>query len=84
MPSLESPLNAVSIANKHIVISLRLKWLLGLQAHQHAANADEFMNQGLLIPASEEHYKAAEAFAACIIASSEENVCHSSLSVFCA
>ncbi|TCD66453.1 hypothetical protein EIP91_001333 [Steccherinum ochraceum] len=42
-------------------------------AHQHAANADEFMNQGLLIPASEEHYKAAEAFAACIIASSEEN-----------
>ncbi|KAH8107203.1 hypothetical protein BXZ70DRAFT_282945 [Cristinia sonorae] len=42
-------------------------------AHQHAANADDFMNQGLLLPASEEHYKAAEAFAACIHASSEEN-----------
>lgn len=42
-------------------------------AHQHAANADDFMNQGLLVPASEEHYKAAEAFAACIHASNEEN-----------
>ncbi|THH33979.1 hypothetical protein EUX98_g335 [Antrodiella citrinella] len=42
-------------------------------AHQHAANADDFMNQGLIVPASEEHYKAAEAFAACIQASSEEN-----------
>jgi len=42
-------------------------------AHQHAANADEFMSQGLLIPASEEHEKAAQAFQECIEASSDEN-----------
>ena len=47
------------------------------QAHQHAANAEEFVAQGLLIPAAEEHYKAAEAFLVCVEASSEENVCHS-------
>lgn len=47
------------------------------QAHQHAANAEEYVAQGLLIPAAEEHYKAAEAFLACVEASSEENVCHS-------
>ncbi|OAX41311.1 hypothetical protein K503DRAFT_848471 [Rhizopogon vinicolor AM-OR11-026] len=34
-------------------------------AHQHAANADDYRNQGLLIPASEQHMKAAEAFHAC-------------------
>ena len=62
-------------------MAIRHRLLLNLaplgfgQAHQHAANADDFMNQGLLIPASEEHYKAAEAFEACIRASSEENVC---------
>lgn len=44
------------------------------QAHQHAANADDYMAQGLLIPASEEHYKAAEAFEAAYQASTEENV----------
>ncbi|EKM55682.1 uncharacterized protein PHACADRAFT_256475 [Phanerochaete carnosa HHB-10118-sp] len=42
-------------------------------AHQHAANADDYMAQGLLIPASEEHYKAAEAFEAAYQASTEEN-----------
>ncbi|KAI0078186.1 hypothetical protein K474DRAFT_1660848 [Panus rudis PR-1116 ss-1] len=42
-------------------------------AHQHAANAEDFSAQGLLIPASEEHHKAAEAFKACIEASSDEN-----------
>ncbi|CAL1704150.1 unnamed protein product [Somion occarium] len=42
-------------------------------AHQHAANAEDYMAQGLLIPAAEEHYKAAEAFLACVEASSEEN-----------
>ncbi|KAJ6623411.1 hypothetical protein B0H10DRAFT_789691 [Mycena sp. CBHHK59/15] len=26
-------------------------------AHEHAANADDFLNSGLLIPAAEEHYK---------------------------
>ncbi|KAI0062238.1 hypothetical protein BV25DRAFT_1825669 [Artomyces pyxidatus] len=42
-------------------------------AHQHAANADEFTAQGLLIPASEEHLKSADAFQACIEASTDEN-----------
>ncbi|KAK7023719.1 hypothetical protein R3P38DRAFT_2953885 [Favolaschia claudopus] len=31
-------------------------------AHQHAANAEDFLGQGLLIPASEQHLKAAEAY----------------------
>ncbi|KAE9406416.1 hypothetical protein BT96DRAFT_1014917 [Gymnopus androsaceus JB14] len=35
-------------------------------AHQHAANAEDYTNSGLLIPASEEHLKAAEAYAAAI------------------
>ncbi|CCM02892.1 uncharacterized protein FIBRA_05006 [Fibroporia radiculosa] len=42
-------------------------------AHQHAANADDYVAQGLLIPAAEEHYKAAEAFLACIETASDEN-----------
>ncbi|KAL4251635.1 hypothetical protein ABKN59_003795 [Abortiporus biennis] len=42
-------------------------------AHQHASNAEDYMAQGLLIPASEEHQRAAEAFHACIEASTEEN-----------
>ncbi|KAI1787929.1 hypothetical protein LXA43DRAFT_895593 [Ganoderma leucocontextum] len=44
-----------------------------MQAHQHAANADDFLARGLLIPAAEEHYKAAEAFQACVDASNDEN-----------
>lgn len=44
------------------------------QAHQHSANADDYMSQGLLIPAAEEHKKAAEAFQACVEASNDENV----------
>ncbi|KAI0049664.1 hypothetical protein FA95DRAFT_1646603 [Auriscalpium vulgare] len=42
-------------------------------AHQHAANADDFTAQGLLIPAAEQHLKAADAFQACIEASNDEN-----------
>ncbi|TFK90928.1 hypothetical protein K466DRAFT_563225 [Polyporus arcularius HHB13444] len=42
-------------------------------AHQHAANADDYLAQGLLIPAAEEHYKAAEAFQACVEASNDDN-----------
>ncbi|OSD02865.1 hypothetical protein PYCCODRAFT_1435151 [Trametes coccinea BRFM310] len=42
-------------------------------AHQHAANADDFLARGLLIPAAEEHYKAAEAFQACVDASNDDN-----------
>ena len=44
------------------------------QAHQHAANADDYLAQGLLIPAAEEHYKAAESFQACVEASNDDNV----------
>ncbi|KAI0083994.1 hypothetical protein BDY19DRAFT_987710 [Irpex rosettiformis] len=42
-------------------------------AHQHAANADDYMAQGLLIPAAEENYKAAAAFEAAYQASSDEH-----------
>ncbi|EIM90410.1 uncharacterized protein STEHIDRAFT_145494 [Stereum hirsutum FP-91666 SS1] len=42
-------------------------------AHQHAANADDYLSQGLFIPASEEHKKAADAFQACVEASNDEN-----------
>ena len=45
-----------------------------IQAHQHAANADDYLARGLLIPAAEEHYKAAEAFQACVDASNDDNV----------
>ena len=44
------------------------------KAHQHAANADDYVAQGLLIPAAEEHYKAAEAYQACVEAATDENV----------
>ncbi|KAG0705169.1 hypothetical protein DFH29DRAFT_907881 [Suillus ampliporus] len=47
---------------------------LSLQtAHQHAANAEDYRSQGLLIPASEEHMKAAEAFHACEEKSQDAN-----------
>ncbi|KAH9854038.1 hypothetical protein C2E23DRAFT_819290 [Lenzites betulinus] len=42
-------------------------------AHQHAANADDFLARGLLILAAEQHYKAAEAFQACVDASNDDN-----------
>ncbi|KAI0781145.1 hypothetical protein BD413DRAFT_22235 [Trametes elegans] len=42
-------------------------------AHQHAAHADDYLARGLLIPAAEEHYKAAEAFQACVEASNDDN-----------
>ncbi|KAG2752715.1 hypothetical protein P692DRAFT_20773571 [Suillus brevipes Sb2] len=42
-------------------------------AHQHAANAEDYRSQGLLIPASEEHMKAAEAFHACEQKSQDAN-----------
>ncbi|KAJ4488180.1 hypothetical protein J3R30DRAFT_3654492 [Lentinula aciculospora] len=35
-------------------------------AHQHAANAEDYLNSGLLIPASDEHLKAAEAYMAAV------------------
>jgi hypothetical protein len=44
------------------------------QAHQHVSNAENYFSQGLLIPAAEEHYKAAEAFKACIEHSNDEKV----------
>ncbi|EIN03628.1 hypothetical protein PUNSTDRAFT_123217 [Punctularia strigosozonata HHB-11173 SS5] len=42
-------------------------------AHVHAANADDYMAKGLLIPASEEHYKAAQAFQICVDQSHDES-----------
>ncbi|ESK93001.1 hypothetical protein Moror_8904 [Moniliophthora roreri MCA 2997] len=35
-------------------------------AHQHAANAEEHLSNGLLVPASQEHLKAAEAYLAAV------------------
>ncbi|KAJ7905275.1 hypothetical protein B0H14DRAFT_3102770 [Mycena olivaceomarginata] len=43
------------------------------QAHEHAANAEDFLSQGLLIPASEEHYKAAEAYEQALERSNDES-----------
>ncbi|KAG6829989.1 hypothetical protein H0H87_009596, partial [Tephrocybe sp. NHM501043] len=42
-------------------------------AHQHAANVEEYLNNGLLIPAVEEHLKAAEAYLAAIERSKDES-----------
>lgn len=44
------------------------------QANQHAANADDFLAQGLLVPAAEEHTKAAEAYTAAIERCTDESV----------
>jgi len=44
------------------------------QAHQHGANADEYLAQGLLIPAAEEYEKAAQAFQECVLVSMDEKV----------
>jgi hypothetical protein len=45
------------------------------QAHRHASNAEDALVKGLLIPAAEEHYKAAELFKACIEQATDEGVC---------
>ncbi|KAJ7470541.1 hypothetical protein FB451DRAFT_1254058 [Mycena latifolia] len=42
-------------------------------AHEHAANAEDFLSSGLLIPASEEHYKAAEAYEKAMERSNDES-----------
>ncbi|KAL5490463.1 hypothetical protein ACEPAI_5296 [Sanghuangporus weigelae] len=43
------------------------------QGHEHAINASDYYAKGLLIPAAEEHYKAAEAFQTCVNQSSDEH-----------
>ncbi|TDL27520.1 hypothetical protein BD410DRAFT_782614 [Rickenella mellea] len=43
------------------------------QAHQHAHNADDYQSRGLLIPAAEEHYKAAEFYQLCVEQCQDEN-----------
>ncbi|KAF8162995.1 hypothetical protein B0H34DRAFT_794745 [Crassisporium funariophilum] len=42
-------------------------------AHQHAANADDYLNGGLIVSAAEEHLKAAEAYMAAIDRSHDES-----------
>ncbi|KAJ7098131.1 hypothetical protein B0H15DRAFT_645752 [Mycena belliarum] len=42
-------------------------------AHEHAANAEDFLGSGLLIPASEEHFKAAEAYEKAMDRSNDES-----------
>ncbi|KAJ7172697.1 hypothetical protein C8R46DRAFT_1086944 [Mycena filopes] len=42
-------------------------------AHEAAANAEDFLAQGLLIPASEEHFKAAEAYEKAIERSNDDS-----------
>ncbi|PPQ65104.1 hypothetical protein CVT24_003065 [Panaeolus cyanescens] len=42
-------------------------------AHQHAANADDYLAKGLIVLASEEHFKAAEAYLAGIDRSHDES-----------
>ncbi|KAF9466384.1 hypothetical protein BDZ94DRAFT_1288371 [Collybia nuda] len=48
-------------------------WPGGRWAHQHAANADDHLANGLLIPAMEEHVKAAEAYLAAIERSNDDS-----------
>ncbi|KAF9264870.1 hypothetical protein L218DRAFT_972448 [Marasmius fiardii PR-910] len=43
------------------------------QAHQHAANAEDHFSNGLLIPAAEEHLKAAEAYMAAISRANDDS-----------
>ncbi|KAH7889763.1 hypothetical protein F5I97DRAFT_1997047 [Phlebopus sp. FC_14] len=42
-------------------------------AHQHAANAEDYRNEGLFIPAADEHFKAARAFKECGEKSTDSN-----------
>jgi len=42
------------------------------KAHQHGANADEYLAQGLLIPAAEEYERASQAFQECLLVSTDE------------
>lgn len=44
------------------------------QAHQHAQNAEEYLNNGLLVLAAEEHIKAAEAYLAAINCTNDGSV----------
>ncbi|EJD05997.1 uncharacterized protein FOMMEDRAFT_18216 [Fomitiporia mediterranea MF3/22] len=43
------------------------------QGHEHANSASEYYSRGLLIPAAEEYYKAAEAFQTCANQSTDEH-----------
>ncbi|PFH52376.1 hypothetical protein AMATHDRAFT_74173 [Amanita thiersii Skay4041] len=43
------------------------------RAHQHAANAEDHWNNGLLILAAEEHFKAADAYLAAVERSNDES-----------
>ncbi|KLO07987.1 hypothetical protein SCHPADRAFT_908989 [Schizopora paradoxa] len=43
------------------------------QAHEHASSASDLYARGLLIPAAEEHYKAAEAFTRCVDQATDEH-----------
>lgn len=65
------PMNAVNDLTLILSINLTLTmW----QAHQHAANAEDHLGNGLLIPALEEHSKAAEAYLAAVERSHDESV----------
>lgn len=70
MSTTDSPLHIVSVVVIRCVCALMWK----LQAHQHAANAEDFLNEGLLIPAAAEHAKAAKAFLQCEEKSNDSNV----------
>lgn len=70
MSTTDSPLHVVSVAVNGTDFALNHK----AQAHQHAANAEDFLSEGLLIPAAEEHAKAAKAFLQCEEKSSDSNV----------
>jgi len=47
-----------------------------LQAHQHAANAEDCRDDGLLMKAAEEHSRAAKAFLECEEKANDSNVCY--------
>lgn len=74
MSAQDSPLNKVPVS-QNLSNQPVLMCDFPPQAHQHGANADEYLAQGLLIPAAEEHEKAAQAFQECLLVSADEKVC---------
>lgn len=71
MSNIPMPMHAVN--HPANILNISTNWLRE-QAHQHAANAEDHLGNGLLIPAAEEHFNAAEAYLAAVERSNDESV----------
>src|SRR5258707_6313281 len=71
MASTETPMHAVSVGSStkttNAIITAR-------QANLHVANAEDYLTQGLIVPAADEYLKAADAYTAAIERSHDESV----------